>query len=328
MTFAFPWLLLMLVLPAGIAAWYFFFRSSQHDLNFQISSTEGFKQKHTPIRVKLRFLPAILRMLAIAIAMVAIARPQSSNSTQDISMKGIDIVVAQDISGSMLAEDFKPNRLDAAKEVGIDFINGRPNDRVGLVAFSGESFTQCPITTQHDILQSQYEALESGMIEDGTAIGDGLATAVNRLRSSEAKSKVIILLTDGVNNRGSVDPVTAAEIAEAFGIRVYTIGVGRQGYAPYPFKTNFGIQYRNVEVQIDEKLLQKIAEMTNGKYFRATNKEKLREIYSEIDKLEKTKVNVKEYKHKKDEFFTFVLIALILLILESTLRFTIFKKLP
>jgi Ca-activated chloride channel family protein len=244
-----------------------------------------------------------------------------------MTTEGIDIVISMDISGSMLAQDLKPDRLEASKNVAMDFISGRPNDRIGLVIFSGESFTQCPLTTDHQVLQNLFANVKSGMVEDGTAIGMGLATAVNRLKDSDAVSKVIILLTDGVNNQGSVAPLTAAKIAQKFGIRVYTIGVGTQGFAPYPFKTPFGTTvYQDVEVQIDEETLQNIASVTNGQYFRATSNKALESIYKEIDELERSKIEVKEYHKKKEEFFPLAILALALLIIEFILRHTVFRS--
>jgi Ca-activated chloride channel family protein len=228
----------------------------------------------------------------------------------------------------MLARDFNPNRLEASKDIAIDFISDRPNDRMGLVVFSGESFTQCPLTTDHSVLINLFKDIESGMVEDGTAIGMGLATSVNRLKESEAKSKVVILLTDGVNNRGSIAPATAAEIAKTFDIRVYTIGVGSQGTAPYPVNTPYGVQYRNMEVEIDEEVLQQIAGETNGQYFRATDNRKLEEIYHQIDKLEKSKIEVKEYSEKKEEFLWFAIAAGILLLIELLLRTTVLRAIP
>jgi Ca-activated chloride channel family protein len=245
-----------------------------------------------------------------------------------VTTEGIDIIIALDISSSMLAEDLKPNRIEAAKKVAEQFIDGRPNDRIGLVVFSGESFTQCPMTTDHAVLKNLFQGLQSGMLADGTAIGEGLATAVNRIRNSKAKSKVIILLTDGVNNMGSIAPVTAGEIAKTFGIRVYTIGIGTQGVAPYPVKTPFGIQYQNMEVQIDEDILKQIAQETGGKYFRATSTSKLKEIYSDIDQLEKTKIDVTEFRHKSEEFYPLIILAALLLGLEMILRYTLLKSLP
>jgi len=253
---------------------------------------------------------------------------QSSTSWQNVITEGIDIVIAIDISGSMLAEDFKPNRLEASKEVADEFISKRPNDRIGLVVFSGESFTQCPLTTDHAILRNLFKDIKSGMIEDGTAIGMGLATGVNRLETSEAKSKVIILLTDGVNNSGLISPATAAEIAKSFGIRVYTIGVGTQGTAPYPFQTPYGIKYQQIQVKIDEVMLKEISDLTGGQYFRAVNKSSLEDIYEEIDKLEKSKIEVTEFKKKTERFLPFAIFAGILVLLELLFRNTLFRSIP
>jgi Ca-activated chloride channel family protein len=256
---------------------------------------------------------------------VALARPQSSLSWQNSTTEGIDIIIASDISGSMLAEDFKPNRLEAGKQIAIDFIKGRPDDRIGLVIFSGESFTQCPLTIDHSVLINLFADVRNGMITDGTAIGMGLATAVNRLRTSQAKSKVIILLTDGSNNAGSIPPITAAEIARQFGVRVYTVGLGTNGFAPYPVQTPAGIQYQKMPVVIDEGTLSKIASLTGGKYFRATNNETLKNIYEQIDKLEKAKIDVTQYHKKTELFLPWAIIALAFLSLEFILKNTLFK---
>lgn len=291
------------------------------DSQFMLKIPKTFKQK-------MRHSLFVLRILAIVFLIIALTRPQTKSSAKDINVEGIDIVLAMDISGSMLAEDFKPNRLEASKEVAMDFIDGRPNDRIGLVLFSSESFTQCPLTSDHARLKSLFGDVKQGMIDDGTAIGDGLATAVNRLRESKAVSKVVILLTDGINNTGAIDPSTAAEIAKLYNIRVYTIGVGTIGKAPYPFETPFGIQYQNVDVKIDEALLKEIAETDNGKYFRATNKKKLEEIYKEIDKLEKSKMEVLEYNHRTEMYFPFALIALILLTFEIIAKYLYLKNIP
>ncbi|MFH1121702.1 MAG: VWA domain-containing protein [Bacteroidota bacterium] len=317
---------LLLIIPAAIA-WYWF-RGADTRAKFQISDYSVFLDNSRSVKLYLQHLLFVLKLLAFSLMVVALARPQSTLSRQSISVEGIDIVLAMDISGSMLAEDFKPNRLEAAKEVAEDFIKGRPGDRIGLVVFSGESFTQCPLTTDHPVLINLFDEIRSGMIEDGTAIGDGLSTAVSRLKESQAESKVIILLTDGENNRGFIDPQSAAEIAKVFGLRVYTIGIGTIGSAPYPMPTPFGIQYQQMEVRIDEPLLKQIAEMTNGKYFRATNKLKLQEIYSEIDKLEKSKVDVTEFRRKKEEFKPFALAALILLLIDFILGISVFRKFP
>ncbi len=317
---------LLLLIPP-IIVWYVLrFRKSQPSL--RVSSTSPFAKVSRGSKTWLYHGLFALRMIALVLLIIALARPQSTSNHRDISVEGIDIVMAMDISGSMLAQDFTPNRIEAAKEVGIDFINGRPTDRIGLVVFSGESFTQCPLTTDHVVLTNLYKELQSGMIEDGTALGDGLATAVNRLKESKAISKVIILLTDGVNNMGSVDPVSAAEIAKLYGVRVYTIGVGTQGYAPIPVQTPFGTQIQNMEVQIDEPLLKRIADMTGAKYFRAVNKDALSNIYKEIDRMEKSKVDVTEFRKKSEEFMPWALAGLILLITELLLRYSVFRRLP
>jgi Ca-activated chloride channel family protein len=326
-TFANPHLLYLLLLIPVLVAWYFY-RLKKNNADLQISSTEGFDVGVKSIRLYLYHGLYILRLLALILIILALARPQTSLSRQDISIEGIDIVLAMDVSGSMLARDFNPDRLEASKEVAMEFIDGRPNDRIGLVIFSGETFTQCPLTTDHSVLKGLFKDIKSGMIEDGTAIGDGLATAVNRLKASKAISKVIILLTDGVNNMGSLDPLSGAEIGKLYGIRIYTIGVGTTGMAPYPVQTPFGIQLQNMEVKIDEALLREVSRLTDGKYFRATNMAKLRQIYQEIDKLEKSKIDVTEFRKKKDEYLVLTLIALGLIIAEIILRNTLFKNIP
>lgn len=317
---------LLLLIPAGIA-WYWF-KAPSTRARLQISDFAAFSGKRYTLKQTLQHFLFLCKVMAFGLLITALARPQSTMSRQSVSVEGIDIVLAMDISGSMLAEDFKPNRLAAARDVAEDFIKGRPSDRIGLVVFSGESFTQCPLTMDHPVLINLLEEIKSGMIEDGTAIGDGLATAVSRLKESQAVSKVIILLTDGENNRGFIDPVSAAEIAKVFGLRVYTIGVGTIGTAPYPVETPFGIQYQEMEVRIDEPLLTKIADMTNGKYFRATNKQKLKDIYQEIDQLEKSKVDVTEFRKKNEEYLPFAMAALGFLLLDFILGVTVFRKFP
>jgi Ca-activated chloride channel family protein len=257
-----------------------------------------------------------------------LARPQRSDSLQNITTEGIDIMISLDISGSMQAMDFKPNRLEAAKDVAINFIKGRPNDRMGLVIFAAESFTQCPLTLDHNVLTNLFRDVRLGMLEDGTAIGMGLATAVNRIKDSEAKSKVIILLSDGENNRGAIAPLQAADIAKTFGVRVYTIGVGTVGTAPMPVQTVFGQQTQQVEVRIDEPMLKGIASTTGGQYFRATDKNKLASIYQEIDQLEKNKIKVQEYTKHKEEFLPFILIAAFFLLAEIFLKNLVLRILP
>jgi len=325
--FAYPDLLYLLLLLPAILTWYIL-RGRKIHPTVQTSGLQPFTDSPVSWKLYLLHLPIILRLGTLGLLIMVVARPQSSNSWENITTEGIDIVIALDISGSMLAEDFKPNRLEASKTVATEFISGRPDDRIGLVVFSGESFTQCPLTTDHAVLLNLFQGIQSGIIEDGTAIGLGLANSVSRLKDSEAKSKVVILLTDGMNNRGEIAPVSAADIAKTYGIRVYTVGVGSLGTAPYPFKTPFGIQYQNVKVEIDEGVLQKIASMTGGKYFRATNNEKLREIYQEIDKMEKSRIDVKEINTKTEEYQRFLWIALALLLLEIVLRLTLLKKNP
>lgn len=315
--FAQKFFLFFLLLIPLLVLWYWFRTGRKMYPEIKVSDISGFNGYHGTFKRYLQHTLFGVKMLALALLIIALARPQSSSSRQDVNVEGIDLVMALDISGSMLAEDFKPkNRLEVAKSVGIDFINGRSDDRIGLVVFSGESFTQCPLTTDHDVLVDLFKAVKTGMIDDGTAIGDGLATAVNRLRNSAAISKVIILLTDGVNNMGLIDPLTAAQIAAHFNIRVYTIGVGSEGPVPYPFQTNFGIRYQNVEIPMDEELLKNIALTTKGQYFRATNKNKLEDIYKEINELEKTKIDVTEFKRKNEEFLPFVLAAFILFVIQ------------
>lgn len=326
-TFLHPGLFyLLLVIPAYVAWYVWKHRTMQPAL--QMSTLSPFAGQKPTWRVYLRHVPMILRMLALAAVICVLARPQSSNRIHNETTEGIDIVMAIDISGSMLAEDFKPNRLEAAKDVATQFIAGRPNDNIGLVIFSGESFTQCPLTTDHAVLVNLFRDIRIGMLEDGTAIGMGLGTAVSRIKDSKAKSKVIILLTDGVNNRGEISPLTAAEIARTFGVRVYTIGVGTMGTAPFPYQTVFGIQYRDEEVKIDEALLRQISEMTGGTYFRATDKDSLKGIYAEIDQLEKTKIDVKEYTRRSDEYMLFALAAMVLLLAEIILKNTVLRNMP
>jgi Ca-activated chloride channel family protein len=326
-TFANPELLLLLFVIPGLVVWYYYrLHAKESDVRFP--TLLPFAMVKYSAKERLRHVPFILRMIALALVIIALARPQSTSKGQNVYSEGIDIVLALDISGSMLAEDFQPNRIEAAKNVAQDFIGGRTNDRIGLVIFSGESFTQCPLTVDYEVLKTLIKPLKSGMIEDGTAIGLGLANAVNRLRESKAKSKVIILLTDGVNNRGEIDPISAAQIAQSYGIRVYTVGVGTVGEAPYPVQTPFGIRYQMVPVEIDEKVLNKVAEMTDGKYFRATDNKKLRSIYQEIDKLEKTRIEVRSYRRYTELFYSFILVAVFLLIGDVGILNTWLRKIP
>ena len=326
-TFAYPAFFYALGLLPLMGLWYYFkYNSSRAEL--QVSSLSAFSTTGVGLKVKLRHVLFVLRLSCIALLIICLARPQSSTSWQNVTTEGIDIVISMDVSSSMLAEDFKPNRLEASKDVAMRFIGDRPNDRMGLVVFSGESFTQCPLTTDHAVLKNLFRDIKSGMIEDGTAVGMGLATSINRLKDSKAISKVVILLTDGVSNAGSIAPATAAEIASAFGIRVYTIGVGTIGKAPYPFKTPFGIQYQDMDVKIDEEMLQEIADISGGKYFRATNNKKLKKVYQEIDQLEKSKIEVTEYRKKKERFLPFAVCAAFFLLLEMLLRNTVFRSIP
>ncbi len=325
-TFANIEYLFLLIIPIVIIFWYILKHKSISP-NILFSDTDAIS-KDVTLKQRLRHIPFILKNIALVLLIIALARPQSSTNWEESTTEGIDIVLAMDISGSMLARDLKPDRLEASKNVAMDFISNRKNDRVGLVIFAGESFTQCPLTTDHNVLINLFKDVSSGMVNDGTAIGMGLATSINRLKDSKATSKVVILLTDGVNNSGMVPPLTAAEIAQKFGIRVYTIGVGTEGFAPYPFQTPFGIQYQDVEVKIDEKTLQDIATITDGKYFRATNNSTLQKIYNDIDSLEKSKIEVTEFHKRSEEFLLFALWALFLLFLEFILKITYLKQIP
>ncbi|CAL1521418.1 VWA domain-containing protein [Chitinophaga sp. MM2321] len=326
--FAYPVFFWLLLLIPVMIYWRLARRKRQQGV-MMMSSLEGLKG--LPVSWKVRFRPVLLalRLLAFTALVTALARPQTSNTSENIDSEGIDIVMAIDISGSMLAEDLQPNRMEAAKKVAMDFVDKRISDRIGLVVFSGESFTQCPITTDHAVLKNQIMQVKSGMLQDGTAIGMGLATSVDRLRNSHVKSKVIILLTDGVNNTGLVDPLTALEIAKAFKIRVYTIGVGTIGKAPFPMPMSDGsVQMVMQDVQIDEPLMKKISKETGGKYFRATSTGDLKNIYGEIDQLEKTKVEITSYKRFAEHFFPLAMIALGCILLEAVLRYSVFKSLP
>jgi len=322
--FAHPGFFWLFILIPAVIGWYIWRERKLYGY-LSVSAIKGFSIPSKSIIPKLRHLGIALRVLALTAMIIALARPQSSLSWQNSTTEGIDIMIASDISGSMLAEDFQPNRMEAGKNIAIDFIKNRPNDRIGLVIFSGESFTQCPLTIDHDVLINLFKDIKNGMIDDGTAIGMGLATAVNRLKESEAKSKVIILLTDGSNNAGSIPPVTAAEIAKQFNVRVYTVGLGTKGFAPYPVQTPMGVQYQRIPVDVDEGTLSKIATITGGKYFRAYNNETLKGIYEQIDQLEKAKIDVTQYHKKTELFLPLALIALLLLLLEFGLKNTVFK---
>ena len=326
-SFANPDFLYGLLIVPLLVVWYLRRRNAATS-ELRFSTLLPFRKIPPTTKERLRHLPFILRMIVLASLIVGFARPQTSSHGEDIYTEGIDIAMLIDISGSMLAEDFKPNRIEAAKQVASDFIDGRTTDRIGLVIFAGQSFTQCPMTTDYRVLKSLLRQVKPGMVEDGTAIGMAIAQGVNRLKDSKAKSKVMILLTDGVNNRGEIDPITAAQIAQTFGIRIYTIGVGTIGEAPYPVQTPFGIRYQNVPVDVDEKTLQKIAKLTHGKYFRATNNRSLKAIYDEIDEMEKTKIEVKAYRSYTELFYGWAFAGLAALMLEFTLSSTLLRKLP
>ena len=328
MTYESPHYLYLLFLLIPMIAWYLWKRKTITP-NLQISTTEGLEKVPKSYKYYFLHLPFVLRVGALVFLIIALARPQSTDNWANENVEGIDILMALDISGSMLAEDLKPNRIEAAKAIGSDFISMRPNDNIGLVVFAGESFTQSPLTTDKTTLVNLLNNVSEKMIDaQGTAIGMGLANAVNRLKESQTKSKIVILLTDGSNNTGEIDPITAAELAKAFGIRVYTVGVGTRGMAPFPFQTAFGIRRQMVEADIDEDVLKKISAMTDGKYFRATDNQSLEAIYQEIDLLEKTKIQVREYSKKQEEYLPYALAALILLILEILLRNTILRHNP
>lgn len=326
-SFANPDLLWLLVLVPIVTA-YWWWRRRAMVTTIRYSTLQSFQRSPSTVRVYLRYVPTALRLAVLAALIIALARPQSVSSTENVSTEGIDIVLVLDISGSMLAEDFTPNRLVAAKQVAEDFVGGRTNDRIGLVIFSAESFTQCPLTTDYPVLRNLLREVKNGMIADGTAIGLALANGVNRLKDSKAKSKVIILLTDGVNNRGEIDPITAAKIAATFGIRAYTVGVGAQGMAPYPVQTPFGIRRQMMQVDLDEKTLTAVAEMTGGKYYRATDNEKLKAIYQEIDQLERTKIEVTAYKKFTDLFPSWLLFGFVLMGAELGLSHLVLRKVP
>ena len=321
--------LLLLMIPYLI--WYLMYRKKSEP-TMRMSDTRAYRYAPRSWRVTLMPVQLLLRLAVFVLLVLVLARPQTQNSWKNETMEGIDIMLAMDVSTSMLAEDLKPNRIEAAKQVAADFIIGRPNDNIGLTIFAGEAFTQCPMTTDHtsllNLLHNVRTDIAQRLIEDGTAIGMGLANAVSRLKDSKAKSKVVILLTDGSNNRGDLSPMTAAEIAKSFGIRVYTIGVGTNKVAPYPMPVAGGVQYVNIPVEIDTKMLSDIAAATDGDFYRATNNKELQQIYKEIDKLEKSKLNVKKYSKRYEAYQPYAIAAIILLLLEILLRITVFRKLP
>ena len=327
MYFEYPKLLWLLVIPVLLLAHYLWMELSGRRPHLRVPTATPWTLTGTSPLAILRHLPFVLRLAALALIIVCIARPRSSSQLERIDTEGIDIVLAMDVSTSMLARDFSPDRISAAKDIAIEFIADRPSDRIGIVVFAGESYTQCPLTTDRATLINLMKEVSTDLIEDGTAIGNGLSTAVARLKDSDAKSRVVILLTDGVNNCGEIAPETAAEIAKTYGVRVYTIGVGANGMAPYPVITPWGVETRNVQVEIDEKLLQAVAETTGGRYFRATDNTKLAEIYSEIGKMEKVRTTVDSFPVYKELYGRYALAALICLLLELLIRFFL-KRLP
>ena len=328
MFFEYPHLLWLLVIPALLIVHYIYLELCGRRPHLRVSDIRYWKAGGKSVLSYLRHAPMLLRTVALSMIIIAIARPRSSGKMDKIDTEGIDIVLAMDVSTSMLARDFTPDRISAAKDIAIEFISQRPSDRIGIVVFAGESYTQCPLTTDRATLINLMKEIQTGLIEDGTAIGNGLATAVARMQGSDAKSRVVILLTDGVNNRGEITPQTAADIAKTYGIRVYTIGVGANGTAPYPVITPWGVQMQDVEVEIDEDLLKGIAETTGGRYFRATDNTKLSEIYSEINKMEKARTTIDSFPVYKELFMDFALVALICLLLEVVFNAFILKRLP
>lgn len=327
MQFANPEYLYLLLLVIPLIAWYVV-KLSKMQASFKLASTQAFKKVKPNMRVYMRHFPFVLRVISIALIIIVIARPQAVNSWEETESQGIDIVLALDVSGSMLAQDLQPNRIEAAKKVASEFVTDRKNDKIGLVIFAGESFTQCPLTTDHKVLLNLLKDVNFGMIEDGTAIGLGLANSVNRLKDSPSKSKVVILLTDGTNNRGQIAPLTAADLAKSYGIRVYTIGIGTKGMAPTPVQTPFGMRIQNMPVDIDEKTLTEIASLTGGQYFRAVDTEGLREVYREIDQMEKYLISVQNVTRKQELFLPFALAALALILIELILRRTWLRTIP
>lgn len=327
MEFANPKYLLLLLFLIPLIVWYII-KLRNMQASFNMSSAGAFEQMPKSIWSYLRHVPFIIRVIVLTLVIIVIARPQASNTSETSETKGIDIILALDVSGSMQAQDFKPNRLEAAKKISAEFISDREQDKIGLIVFAGESFTQAPLTTDHGVLLNLLHGVKPGMIEDGTAIGLGLANAINRLKYSESKSKIVILLTDGSNNRGQIAPLTAAELAKSYGIRVYTIGIGTRGMAPAPVMTPFGERIQNVPVDIDEKTLTEIASITGGQYFRAVDNSGLKNIYSEIDKMEKYIISTNRVTRRQELYLPYALWALGLLLVEVALRRTIFRTIP
>ena len=328
MFFEYPRLLWLMVVPALLVLRYIWGELSGRRPHMRVSTSIPWMAGGRSFMAYVRHVPFLLRTFALAMIIVAVARPRSSQEMERVDTEGIDIILAMDVSTSMLARDFTPDRINASKDIAIEFISQRPTDRMGIVVFAGESFTQCPLTTDRATLINMMKEVQTDLIEDGTAIGTGLATAVARMKDSDAKSRVVILLTDGVNNRGEISPQMAAEIAKTYGVRVYTIGVGANGTAPYPVMTPWGVEVQNVKVEIDEALLSDIAEATGGRYFRATDNTKLAEIYSEINKMEKARTTVDSFPVYKELFGTYALLALLALLLELLFNWFVIRRLP
>ena len=326
MFFEYPKLLWLLVVPALLVLHYIYLELAQRHPHLRVSTSIPWLIKKTTLASSIRHIPFMLRILALSLIVVAIARPRSSEVIEKIDAEGIDIVLAMDVSTSMLARDFTPDRISASKDIAIEFIAQRPTDRMGIVVFAGESYTQCPLTTDRAALINMMKEVETGLIDDGTAIGNGLATAIARMKDSDAKSRVVILLTDGVNNSGEVSPQMAVEIAKTYGIRVYTIGVGREGMAPYPVITPWGVEVRNLEVEIDGDLLKQIADETGGRYFRANDNTKLAEIYDEINQMEKARTTVDSFPIYKKLFGKYALLALLLILAELVLNWFVIRR--
>lgn len=327
MFFEYPKLLWLLAVPVLMLLHYLYLELRGRNPHLRVSTITPWKTAGFNYMEIVRHIPFALRLLALSMIVVCLARPRSSEQMEKVDTEGIDIVLTMDVSTSMLARDFTPDRLEASKDIAIEFISQRPSDRMGIVVFAGESFTQCPLTTDRATLINLMKDIQTDLIEDGTAIGNGLATAVSRMKDSDAKSRVVILLTDGVNNRGEITPAMAAEIAKTYGIRVYTIGVGANGMAPYPVMTPWGMELRNMQVEIDEALLKDIAEQTGGRYFRATDNAKLAEIYEEINRMEKVRTTVDSFPIYKELFPQYALVALVAFLLEILLCVFI-RRLP
>lgn len=327
MFFEYPKLLWLLAVPVLLLALYIYRQIRGKEPHFRASTGAPWIAEGSSALAVLRHMPALLRTVALVMIVIAIARPRSSTDVEKVNAEGIDIVLAMDVSTSMLARDFKPDRISASKDIAIEFIAQRPTDRMAITVFAGESYTQCPLTTDRSTLINLMKEVQTDLIEDGTAIGNGLATSVARLKDSDAKSKVVILLTDGVNNCGEISPQTAAELAKTCGVRVYTIGVGARGTAPYPVMTPWGVEVQNIPVEIDEELLKQIADSTGGRYFRATDNTKLAEIYAEINEMEKTLTTIDSFPVYKDLFLRYAIVALICLLAELIIKLFI-RRLP